>query len=445
METKENRNATADAELMAISEELASCIPVLERKSFFMADEVYNNEAYNNIEDNENVVTLELTAHIENILRALPALDCAVFVRRYYYSEAISAICERYHLPEKDIVSILTSCRNRLKDEFTRRNWYFRIETLLISISDLSSDITEKSAMDITDLAPDKIRTKFIVTLSAIAGGIVCVSLVIFFILKAVHNPTPQTDTEPVTLTLEAQAEEFVDNGYVNTSRLLDYTPDTHYSIVELEFVQFSDYAFAYTQCHLKEDDITQFLTGRCLDCSSANAFAVWYSLRGHNDIQYIVRELNGHYALYELQYMVCDDTNTHSFYMPMYLMYDILESADIAKVIVSPANNSTGIQKVITGYYDIDYIYYAMSNMVCYGAGQHDLVSGSPLYEWDEIWESSVLLTIITTKGEVIDTFYYTSLGGYFYEFNNIIAYSKLSENVQQKLNEIFYSGIYY
>ena len=84
-------------ELPLIYEELADCIP-----------------ARDCVE--QEVETVALSAAINRFLDRLPAVEQAVFLRRYWYFESIHTIGEHFHFSDSKIKSMLFRTRKKLAD-----------------------------------------------------------------------------------------------------------------------------------------------------------------------------------------------------------------------------------------------------------------------------------------------------------------------------------------
>ena len=57
----------------------------------------------------------ELEALLNRFLHTLPARDCNIFLRRYWYVEPLSAIAARYGLPQNTVKTSLFRTRQKLK------------------------------------------------------------------------------------------------------------------------------------------------------------------------------------------------------------------------------------------------------------------------------------------------------------------------------------------
>ena len=83
-------------EYMAALEELGECVPPSPG-----ADQA--------------VLDRELEALVNRFLGGLPARDCNVFLRRYWYVESLEAIAARYGLKENTVKTILRRTREKLR------------------------------------------------------------------------------------------------------------------------------------------------------------------------------------------------------------------------------------------------------------------------------------------------------------------------------------------
>ena len=61
------------------------------------------------------VLDRELEALVNRFLGGLPARDCNVFLRRYWYVESLEAIAARYGLKENTVKTILRCTREKLR------------------------------------------------------------------------------------------------------------------------------------------------------------------------------------------------------------------------------------------------------------------------------------------------------------------------------------------
>ena len=66
----------------------------------------------------------ELEQCIRLFVRALPKRERNVFVRRYFYTEPIAAIAQRYKLTESNALAILSRTRKKLKTHLTREGFF---------------------------------------------------------------------------------------------------------------------------------------------------------------------------------------------------------------------------------------------------------------------------------------------------------------------------------
>ena len=65
----------------------------------------------------------ELEQCIRRFVRGLPARDGNIFVRRYFFTEPVSAIAERYGLTENNIAVILSRTRKKLRLKLVKEGY----------------------------------------------------------------------------------------------------------------------------------------------------------------------------------------------------------------------------------------------------------------------------------------------------------------------------------
>ena len=93
-------------ELPLIYEELAECIP-----------------ARDGVE--QEVETNELSRCINRFLDCLPAVEQAVFLRRYWYFESIHIIAVQLHFTDSKVKSMLHRLRKKLADTLQKEGFYY--------------------------------------------------------------------------------------------------------------------------------------------------------------------------------------------------------------------------------------------------------------------------------------------------------------------------------
>lgn len=65
----------------------------------------------------------ELGQCIRRFVRGLPVRDGNVFVRRYFFTDPVSAIARRYGLTENNVMVILSRTRKKLKLELMKEGY----------------------------------------------------------------------------------------------------------------------------------------------------------------------------------------------------------------------------------------------------------------------------------------------------------------------------------
>lgn len=84
--------------------EISLCIEEAEE---FLADTVSVEEEYER---------RELSKFLNNFLHSLPARECDIFVRRYFYCDTTAKIARRFALQEANVLVILSRTRKKLKE-----------------------------------------------------------------------------------------------------------------------------------------------------------------------------------------------------------------------------------------------------------------------------------------------------------------------------------------
>lgn len=66
----------------------------------------------------------ELGQCVRRFVRSLPEREGNIFVRRYFFTEAISEIADRYDLSENNVAVILSRTRKKLKNDLIREGFW---------------------------------------------------------------------------------------------------------------------------------------------------------------------------------------------------------------------------------------------------------------------------------------------------------------------------------
>jgi RNA polymerase sigma-70 factor (ECF subfamily) len=69
-------------------------------------------------------ISKELGKCINAFVRTLPERDCNIFVRRYFFTESISAIASRYGLTDNNVMVILSRTRKKLKTHLIKEGFF---------------------------------------------------------------------------------------------------------------------------------------------------------------------------------------------------------------------------------------------------------------------------------------------------------------------------------
>ena len=84
--------------------EISLCIEEAEE---FLADTVSIEEEYEK---------RELSKFLNNFLHSLPARECDIFVRRYFYCDSTRNIARKFEVTEENVLVILSRTRKKLKE-----------------------------------------------------------------------------------------------------------------------------------------------------------------------------------------------------------------------------------------------------------------------------------------------------------------------------------------
>ena len=66
----------------------------------------------------------ELEESIRLFVRSLPERDGNIFVRRYFFTESISVIANRYKISANNVMVILSRTRKKLKEHLEKEGLY---------------------------------------------------------------------------------------------------------------------------------------------------------------------------------------------------------------------------------------------------------------------------------------------------------------------------------
>lgn len=99
-----NRDKRGGGEIHLVLDELADCL----------ASETDIENEY---------AAKELCGCIRRFVRRLPERDGSVFVRRYFFTEPVAVIAERYGLTENNVMVILSRTRKKLKTQLIKEGY----------------------------------------------------------------------------------------------------------------------------------------------------------------------------------------------------------------------------------------------------------------------------------------------------------------------------------
>lgn len=216
---------------------------------------------------------------------------------------------------------------------------------------------------------------------------------------------------------------------------------------LQLSSVPIGEYTGVYEKMSSAESSVLKENKGEALSDSTG-----WYSVSGHKDLQYLIRDEGQEYSLWKFQYF---DSSEYPFKDVLTLVYGIDGADGITEMVVSPArmdNTTEGlrIQEIIgthsvTERNDIETLYQILASMTCYGSdhwdsidyGDVDASADMDVMPHEAVWLGRYL-TIITVYGNEIDSLKYTAVSDMFYEFSGV-AYNRLTEEQAENISSIF------
>lgn len=171
-----------------------------------------------------------------------------------------------------------------------------------------------------------------------------------------------------------------------------------------------------------------------------------WYTVSGHEDMQYLIFRNNNEYSLWIFNSF---QSESYPYKDVLRLIYNINSSEDISEIIVAPADmdnsddgkaiqNAIGIS-VITDAMDIETFYGVLSGLTCYGDNQWEKIglADDTTSAMQEQMRVGRYLTLVTSQGMEIDMLKYTGISGMFYEYGGI-AYSALTKQEKTVIEKI-------
>ena len=206
-----------------------------------------------------------------------------------------------------------------------------------------------------------------------------------------------------------------------------------------------------------------------------------WYLPEDHKGLQYLVhREEDGSYTLWEfasfavwdeesqaqvaqnmeqsdssiwaeLEWFSLDmDFSPYPYREVLETIYAVTSADDLVSLTISPANMDNtdagkALQKeigtrTVTDRSELDALYDAIADMVCYGSGHWEQIDRGDSGD-DGLLDAVRLgryLTILTADDVVIDDLKYSAAGGQFYEYSGV-AYEPLDAETAAKMNQLF------
>ena len=387
-------------EISLILDELKECVSKPPRAA----------KAFNH---NENVIPLQLSDCLDEFISKLSPLDCGIFVKRYFYAEAVSTIAKLYKISRRKVGKVLKRCRQSLKTVLASKGYIFKSETLYMGFTDISDAILLNVSQP--EIA---LKHKNMHQLLAAAGIVLCVGIGALITILSVGD----LDEPAATI------------RYVDTAELLASATELEEYTAALQYTE--QYKLIYTKLsYTGEKELSEYI-GSKVELASTGLPASynyeWYRLDGHNDMQYLIEKNKDNYYLYKFRYMSAGNSEAYPFSDTLSIVYDINGPEDIASLTITDSAVYTADGAEIDSPYTpndisntdtIAYLYYTLSSLTCYGPNKPDLIDTRVFSRSPVLYN----LSITTAAGETINSLEYNNNNYCFYEKYNV-AYSKLS-----------------
>ena len=163
-----------------------------------------------------------------------------------------------------------------------------------------------------------------------------------------------------------------------------------------------------------------------------------YYRLAGHEELQYLIREQDETYSLWEFSSFVAEEGESYGYDTVLREIYGLTGADQIASVTVTPADMDNTDQgralqeqigtRIVTDPDEIDTLYRVLVSMTCLGSKRWEQIGvGREDASLLEDVRMGRYLAITLKSGVVIDDLKYTANTGQFYEYEGI-AYRELS-----------------
>lgn len=257
---------------------------------------------------------------------------------------------------------------------------------------------------------------------------------------NTVSNKTTTTPTIQNNVT-DKQTEQYVD-----VSTLLASNEDTQKEIQEeilaASNVELEKYHAIYIKAASVDNATLKDSVGSMIEGTTA-----WFKISGHEDLQYLIfMDKNETYSLWKFEAF---ESQNYPYNDVLEMIYNIHSADDIKEIISVPANmdntdEGKALQKeigtiTITDKNSIEKIYHILAGLTCDGSDNWDRIelSDDSKSSMQNYVRMGRYLTLVTTRGNRLDTLKYTGASGMFYEYNGI-AYHTLDQDDKETIESI-------
>lgn len=412
-----------------------------------------------------NAMSLQLSGILDSVLQKLSKTENNIYIYRYFFLCSIDNISKLCNCPAYNITKTLTSVNATLKAALRKANLQCNTETLLKSFADIDEKYLNlalsNSSKDfdgvLQECDEDNIngtRKKFNIPWKKLLNISCAILFVVLIIANVNHviNSFSEKDSLPkenVTPPVE-QVNEYEDlftyvDGIeaVDINKLLSYKSDKN--ITDDNFIYESDHfvGFYYT-FPLKDSVPLEDCIGSELK-EYGNDTKSYYTLKGINGLQYIIKKSYDTYSLLVLSHIGpmnnLDESISGTAYLEIWkTFYGTAYPNTIKKITVQHGSsnltfNDTNVKKLIDNTDDIYNIFNIMLNSEYFGE-PYEYTSDICYSSFEHLMATSVQLIIEKEDGTTIDTIYYRPEYNYFFDPYSSLAFAP-SQNYESRFFE--------
>lgn len=392
----------------------------------------------------ENVIGLQLSDMLDKYVRTLSSEELTIYIKRYFYADSISDIAKSLNATEEKIVATLQRCNSDFNELLSEKEHIVSAETLFLSFTDIDDDIINLKVIQNANKSKDddsfnsppagmKKFTPFIIALPLLA-------IIIFLLVNTFTDGTngnsnnnsnnnnnfdePQIDKRFLHIFESMESP----NDFVNIEELLKYQQLEQEETNTLP-INSEHFKIQYKKLDLMNYDMLPYCVGELFD-DTTHDNRVYFKLRGHEGLQYIIQKEFNTYTLYVLDsYKLLHGLKDEPFKLALEEIFNIHDYEDIDNLSCFYYDGTD--EKNIDSPEEIATLYHYIQAITPTGAEtQTQLKNG--MCTTGQLIRSSTLLTITSATGESCNLWYRYD-HQYFYDFAgavyNVIDYDSHAE----------------